>query len=330
MTRTDTFNGLGRRGFLTVLGGGLAVVALQGCTNDANDRRHRRRPRASRAPTPRTLPRHRDAPLRRDHDRVRAAAGPRARADRLRPADRARGTPDRDRVVPRRLVQPGVPVERGAASAEKPEEVRFYDLEFEKIAALSARPDHDGERRHQKKDYETLTKIAPVVGPPGRLPGQRRALRPAHPAHRTGVGKEAEAQAAVDALDAAVRRRCARTTPTGRGSRPCTPRPTPAPTTCSASRRRARTFLTSVGLHRVPRAVRDRRRRLLQGDQRRGARPRGRPRPGGLVHRRGRHPRRAEEPGRLPARTRSRTATRSGSPTPRPTRSCGRWTGRPS
>ena len=53
-----------------------------------------------------------------------------------------------------------------------------------------------------KKDYETLTKIAPVVGPPVGYEDSAVPYGPHTLLIGQAVGKEAEAQAAVDALDA--------------------------------------------------------------------------------------------------------------------------------
>ncbi|PWN01145.1 hypothetical protein DJ010_20075 [Nocardioides silvaticus] len=200
-TRNDTPSGLGRRGFLSVLGGGLAVAALQGCTNDANDA-----PAAGggngdggsdAAAFPVTVT-HRfgDTTIQAAPQRVLAL-----------------GQTDCDPLIALGIVPIAIgsflddwydPVFPWNESGfpEKPEEVRFYDLEFEKIAALAPDLITMVSGGISKKDYETLSKIAPVVGPPEGYQDSAVPYGPHTLLIGQCVGKEQEARAAVEALDA--------------------------------------------------------------------------------------------------------------------------------
>src|SRR5689334_2673528 len=165
MTHSDTATGLGRRGFLTAIGGGLAVAALQGCTNDDNDP-----PKATEGGNGSTggtdafpvtvTHRFGDTTIPAQPQRVLAL-----------------GQTDCDPLLALGIT----PVAIGSflddwynpvfpwnedKFPEKPEEVRFYDLEFEKLAALQPDLITMVSGGISKKDYETLSKIAPVVGPP--------------------------------------------------------------------------------------------------------------------------------------------------------------------
>ena len=197
MTRSDTSSGLGRRGFLTVLGGGLAVAALQGCTNDANE------PSAASG-----------------KDTGNADAFPVTVSHRFGettiPASPQRilalGQTDCDPLIALGITPTAIgsfldswynPVFPWNESgfAEKPEEVRFYDLEFEKIAALQPDLITMVSGGISEKDYDTLSKIAPVVGPPvgfqdSAVPYGEHTLLIGR-----AVGLEDEAKALVEALD---------------------------------------------------------------------------------------------------------------------------------
>jgi len=197
MTRNDTPSGLGRRGFLTVLGGGLAVTVLQGCTNDAND---------PPAATDNVSGESGSFPVTVSH-RFGDTTIP-ARPQRIL----ALGQTDCDPLIALGVTpiaigsfldswyNPVFPWNEDGLS-EKPEEVRFYDLEFEKIAALQPDLITMISGGITKKDYETLSQIAPVVGPPV---GYQDSAVP-YGAHTLligqAVGREDEARAAVEALD---------------------------------------------------------------------------------------------------------------------------------
>jgi iron complex transport system substrate-binding protein len=200
MTRNDTFNGLGRRGFLSVLGGGLAVVAVQGCTNDANE------------PPTTATPSEPDAsgkafPVTVTHRFGETTIA--ARPQRVL----ALGQTDCDPLIALGVTpvaigsfldswyNPVFPWNKDGFGG-KPEEVRFYDLEFEKIAALQPDLITMVSGGISKKDYETLTKIAPVVGPPVGYQDSAVPYGPHTLLIGQAVGLEAEAQAAVDELDA--------------------------------------------------------------------------------------------------------------------------------
>lgn len=199
MTRIATFSGIGRRGFLTALGGGAAAVAFQGCTNDANAPATATpgEPTATEATFPVTVT-HRfgETTIPAQPQRVLAL-----------------GQTDCDPLIALGVTPVAIgsflddwynPVfpwnEAGFDS--KPEEVRFYDLEFEKIAALAPDLITMVSGGISKKDYETLTKIAPVVGPPVGYQDSAVPYGPHTLLIGQAVGLEAEAQAAVDALDA--------------------------------------------------------------------------------------------------------------------------------
>ena len=235
MTRTDTPNGLGRRGFLTVLGGGLAVAALQGCTNDANDPQ----PSGSGGSTGSDAEAFPVTVTHRFGETTITSAPQRVVA---------LGQTDCDPLIALGITPIAIgsflddwydPVFPWNESGfpEKPEEVRFYDLEFEKIAALSPDLITMVSGGISKKDFETLSKIAPVVGPPEGYQDSAVPYGPHTLLIGQCVGKEAEAKAAVEAWTPSSPR-CARSIPTGRGSPRSTPRPTPVPTTCSASTHR--------------------------------------------------------------------------------------------
>ncbi len=194
---------VGRRGFLTALGGGLAVIALEGCTNDAND------PAAVASDDDPTASESAAAfPVTVTHrfgDTTIAAAPQRIVA---------LGQTDCDPLIALGITpvaigsflddwyNPFFPWNKDGFPGGKTEEVRFYDLEFEKIAALQPDLITMVSGGISKKDYETLTKIAPVVGPPVGYQDSAVPYGPHTLLIGQAVGKEAEAQAAVDALDA--------------------------------------------------------------------------------------------------------------------------------
>jgi len=209
MTRPDrtthhSTSGLGRRGFLAAFGGGLAVVALEGCTNDAND--------SPAAAEPVDQPSATESasafPVTVTH-RFGETTVPAAPQRVL-----ALGQTDCDPLIKLGVTpiaigsflddwyNPVFPWNESGFPGGKVEEVRFYDMEFEKIAAL--RPDlitmvSGG---ISKKDYQTLSKIAPTVGPPVGYQDSAVPYGPHTLLIGQAVGKEAEAQAAVEELDA--------------------------------------------------------------------------------------------------------------------------------
>lgn len=201
MKPTSTSHGLGRRTFLTAIGGGITLAALQGCTNDANE------PPAAAATDPGSGPTESAFPVTVTHKfgETTITAPPQRVV--------ALGQTDCDPLVALGIT----PIAVGTFLADwytpvypwneeglgkKPKEVRFYDLEFEKIAALQPDLITMVSGGITKKDYETLSKIAPVVGAPVGYQDSAVPYGPHTMLIGQSVGREAEAKAAVEALDA--------------------------------------------------------------------------------------------------------------------------------
>ena len=196
--------GVRRRGFLTAIGGGFVAVTLAACTNDANDP-------AAADPDPSDPTDTESAP----------AAFPVTVSHRFGETT-IESAPQRVLALGQTdcdpLVALGVtPIAIGsflddwydpifpwneAGLGQDMKQVRFYDLEFEKIAALAPDLITMVSGGISKKDYETLTKIAPVVGPPVGYQDSAVPYGPHTLLIGQAVGKEPEAKAAVDALDA--------------------------------------------------------------------------------------------------------------------------------
>ncbi|GAB3196088.1 iron-siderophore ABC transporter substrate-binding protein [Nocardioides hungaricus] len=199
MTPLDIPSGLGRRGFLTVIGG-AAVAALSACTNDAN---------SPSAPTS-------------------GSTGGSAGGDAFPVTVTHKFGETTIPAAPQRIVALGqtdcdplialgiTPVAIGsflddwynpvfpwneAGFDGKPEEVRFFDIEFEKVAALAPDLITMVSGGITKKEYETLSKIAPVVAAPVGYADSAVPYGPHTELIGRAVGKEAEALEAVAALD---------------------------------------------------------------------------------------------------------------------------------
>lgn len=197
MNPPDFPTGLGRRGFLTALGGG-ALTALTACTNDANKATDPGRTAATTVGG--TFPvtvthRFGETTLQTRPQRIVAL-----------------GQTDCDPLIALGITpvaigsflddwyNPVFPWNENGFDG-KPEEVRFYDLEFEKIAALDPDLITMVSGGISKKDYDTLTKIAPVVGPPVGYQDSAVPYGPHTELIGQAVGMEAEAREAVAALD---------------------------------------------------------------------------------------------------------------------------------
>jgi iron complex transport system substrate-binding protein len=204
MTTLDTPNGLGRRGFLAIVGGGLAAGALSACTNDANNSNKAAAPASTgsaSATEAATFP----VTVTHKYGETTIPSMPQRIL--------ALGQTDCDPLIALGVTPIAIgsflddwynPVfpwnEHGFEG--KPEEVRFYDLEFEKIAALAPDLITMVSGGISKKDYDTLTKIAPVVAAPVGYQDSAVPYGPHTLLIGQAVGKEAEAQEAIDALDA--------------------------------------------------------------------------------------------------------------------------------
>jgi len=159
-------SGIDRRGFLSVLGGGVVVLAVGGCTNSALE----------------------DPAEGATGDAVTEAASAfpvtvtHRFGDTTIPAEPQRivalGQTDCDPLIALGIspvaigsfaddwYDPVHPWNEAGFTDGPPQELNFFDIEFEKIAALSPDLITMVSGGISKKDYETLTKIAPVVGPP--------------------------------------------------------------------------------------------------------------------------------------------------------------------
>jgi iron complex transport system substrate-binding protein len=198
----DLTSGLGRRGFLTALGGGLALLAVQGCTNDANDAPPSTAADPTEAASASTFP----VTVKHRFGETTIAAPPQKVL--------ALGQTDCDPLIALGITpiaigsflddwyNPVFPWNESGFSDDKPQQVRFYDLEFEKIAALQPDLITMVSGGISKKDYQTLSKIAPVIGPPEGYQDSAVPYGPHTILIGQAVGKETEAKAAVEALDA--------------------------------------------------------------------------------------------------------------------------------
>ena len=86
-------------------------------------------------------------------------------------------------------------------NGEKPKELNFQEFEFEKIAALSPDLITMVSGGITKKDYATLSKIAPVVGPPVGFEDSAVPLRPHTELVAKTVGRDEEAKKLLDKVE---------------------------------------------------------------------------------------------------------------------------------
>jgi iron complex transport system substrate-binding protein len=195
----------GRRGFLTVVGGGLAALAVAGCSDDASD----------------------DAPLS-ESGGTPAAGSTEASAFPVTVSHRygettvpaapkrivALGQTDCDPLIALGLTpiaigsfvagwyEPVKPWNEAGFPDGDPEELNFYEPEFERIAALQPDLITMVSGGITKAHYETLSKIAPVVAAPDGYQDSAVPYGPHTLLIGQAVGLEAEAQAVVDDVDA--------------------------------------------------------------------------------------------------------------------------------
>jgi len=198
--------GLGRRGFLTAMGGGLAAVAVAGCTNSAND------PPASAEPTskgtsgtepPSAFP----VTVTHKFGETTIPAAPQRIV--------ALGQTDCDPLVALGITpiaigsfvedwyDPIHPWNEQGFPDGRPEELNFVEVDFEKVAALAPDLITMVSGGITKKDYETLSKIAPVVAVPEGYTDSAVPYGPHTVVIGQAVGREEEAKALVAEVDAA-------------------------------------------------------------------------------------------------------------------------------
>ena len=215
---TTPFHGLGRRGFLTAVGGGLGALAVAGCTNSELDDPVSGAPRdASTGPSGASSPGASEPPafpvtVTHRFGETTIPAAPQRIV--------ALGQTDCDPLIALGITpiaigsfvdkwyDPVHPWNEEGFGGEKPEELHFLEVEFEKVAALQPDLITMVSGGISKKDYETLSKIAPVVGTPVGFTDSAVPYGPHTVLIGQCVGLEEEAKqivADVDAAYAAVR-----------------------------------------------------------------------------------------------------------------------------
>jgi iron complex transport system substrate-binding protein len=153
--------GLSRRGFLTGVGGGLAAVALAGCTNSANDTPSTAPSGSAAGAFPVTVT-HRFGKTTIPKQPQRIVALGQTDCD---PLIALGITPIAIGSFVASWYDPVHPWNQEGLGAD-PKQVSFVEIEFEKIAALAPDLITMVSGGISKSDYDTLSKIAPVVGTP--------------------------------------------------------------------------------------------------------------------------------------------------------------------
>lgn len=202
---THDGSALDRRRFLAVMGGGLAALAVAGCTNSALDE-----PAEASDPSG-------------DIATDAASAFPVTVTHRFGettiPAQPTRivalGQTDCDPLIALGITpiaigsfaddwyDPVHPWNEAGFTDGPPQELNFFEIEFEKIAALQPDLITMVSGGISKKDYQTLSKIAPVVGPPVGYTDSAVPYGPHTILIGQAVGLEPEATKIVDETDAA-------------------------------------------------------------------------------------------------------------------------------
>lgn len=195
-----------RRGFLTVVGGGLAAMAVAGCTNSDND------PKPSTAPDPTTSGSGSAAP-----PAFPVTVSHRFGSTTIDAAPQrivALGQTDCDPLIALGITpiaigsfvedwyDPIHPWNEAGFPDGRPEELSFFEVEFEKIAALQPDLITMVSGGITKKDYETLSQIAPVVGPPDGYEDSAVPYGPHTVLIGQAVGLEDRAKEVVAEVDA--------------------------------------------------------------------------------------------------------------------------------
>lgn len=207
----DPTSGIDRRGFLAAVGGGLAALTVSGCTNPALDN--------SAAGSPTTSP---------------GSSEPAADAFPVTVTHRfgdttisaepkrivALGQTDCDPLIALGITpiaigsfaeswyDPVHPWNKEGFGGTRPEELSFFEIPFEKLAAMQPDLVTMVSGGISKKDYDTLSKIAPVIGAPVGYTDSAVPYGPHTELIGRAVGRGEQAKqivAEVDAAYAAVR-----------------------------------------------------------------------------------------------------------------------------
>jgi iron complex transport system substrate-binding protein len=205
-TRAPGGQALDRRGFLAVIGGGLAALAVAGCTNSALD-----------DPADAGSDASGDAAA--DVESAFPVTVTHRFGETTIPAEPKRivalGQTDCDPLIALGITpvaigsfaddwyDPVHPWNEAGFTDGPPEELNFFDIEFEKIAALSPDLITMVSGGISKKDYQTLSKIAPVVGPPVGYTDSAVPYGPHTILIGQAVGRKADAEGVVAEADAA-------------------------------------------------------------------------------------------------------------------------------
>ena len=209
LSSTTGIRGLGRRGVLTAIGTGLAVLAAAGCTNSANDTPTTATPKKDDSGT--TAPSAFPVTVTHRFGKTTIPAAPQRIV--------ALGQTDSDPLIALGItpIAIGSFVEKWYDPVHpwneegfdgRPVELNFYEPEFEKIAALSPDLITMVSGGISKEHYKTLSEIAPVVGPPVGYEDSAVPYGPHTELIGQAVGLEEQATqivADVDALYAGVR-----------------------------------------------------------------------------------------------------------------------------
>jgi len=203
-SRSSAQTGLDRRGFLSVLGGGMVVVAIGGCTNASLDEPAEGATGAAGesdagSAFPVTVT-HRFGETTIPSQPQRIVALGQTDCD---PLIALGITPVAIGSFADDWYDPVHPWNEAGFTDGRPQELNFFDIEFEKIAALSPDLITMVSGGISKKDYETLSKIAPVVGPPVGYTDSAVPYGPHTILIGQAVGLEDEATAVVEETDAA-------------------------------------------------------------------------------------------------------------------------------